>query len=159
MHTDKQIDLLLGADPEFLCLLTDGLRIDGPYAFEAIDVKALERRIDGVVLPANPTQAIWAIEVQAQKDDAIDHRLLVDMGLLGERRLEQPVRGLLLFLSPEHDPQTEPWHSTIARDPQCPIRRVYLIEVLEQLRQTQPEHPLLATFLPYLVEDRERLRE
>ncbi|NEX17722.1 MAG: hypothetical protein C1943_14145 [Halochromatium sp.] len=159
MHTDKQIYLLLGADPEFLCLLTDGLRIDGPYAFEAIDVKALERRIDGVVLPADPAQAIWAIEVQAQKDDAIYHRLLVDMGLLGERRLEQPVRGLLLFLSPEHDPQTEPWHSTFARDPQCPIRRVYLIEVLEQLRQTQPEHPLLATFLPYLVEDRERLRE
>ncbi|MBK5938182.1 Rpn family recombination-promoting nuclease/putative transposase [Halochromatium roseum] len=150
MHTDKQIYLLLGADPEFLCLLTNGLRTDGPYAFEAIDVKALERCIDGVVLPADLKQAIWAIEVQAQQDPTIYHRLLVDMGLLGERRLEQPVCGLLLFLSPEHDPQTEPWHSTIARDPQCPIRRVYLIEVLEQLRQTQPEHPLLATFLPSL---------
>jgi hypothetical protein len=43
MHTDKQIYLLLGADPEFLCLLTDGLRIDGPYEFEAIDVKAQTR--------------------------------------------------------------------------------------------------------------------
>jgi hypothetical protein len=49
MHTDKHIDLLLGADPEFLGLLTDGLRIAGPYDFEAIDVKALERRIDGVL--------------------------------------------------------------------------------------------------------------
>ncbi|MEA3644021.1 MAG: DUF2887 domain-containing protein, partial [Lamprobacter sp.] len=65
MHTDKQIDLLLGADPEFLRLLTNGLRIDGPYDFQAIDVKALERRIDGVVLPADLKQAIWAIEVQA----------------------------------------------------------------------------------------------
>nr|WP_242479516.1 Rpn family recombination-promoting nuclease/putative transposase [Lamprobacter modestohalophilus] len=65
-------------------------------------------RIDGVVLTADPKQAIWAIEVQAQKDDAIYHRLLIDMGLLGERSLEQPVRGLLLFLSPEHDHQTEP---------------------------------------------------
>ncbi|MEA3643809.1 MAG: DUF4351 domain-containing protein, partial [Lamprobacter sp.] len=96
-----------------------------------------------------------------QKDDSIYHRLLIDMGLLGERRPEQPVRGLLLFLSPEHDPKTEPWHSAIAiaRDPELPIRRVYLIEVLKQLSQTQPEHPLLATFLPYLIEDPARLRE
>ncbi len=159
MHTDKQIDLLLGADPEFLCLLTNGLSIDGPYDFEAIDVKALERRIDGVVLPADPKQAILAIEVQAQKDDSIYHRLLIDMGLLGERHLQQPVRGLLLFLSPEHDPKTEPWHSAIAHNPDLPLRRVYLTDVLEQLRQTQPEHPLLATFLPYLIEDRTRLRE
>ena len=36
MHTDKHIYLLLGADPEFLGLLTDGLRIAGPYDFEAI---------------------------------------------------------------------------------------------------------------------------
>jgi len=111
------------------------------------------------VLPADPKQAIWAIEVQAQKDDNIYHRLLIDMGLLGERRPEQPVCGLLLFLSPEHDPKTEPWHSGIARDPELPIRRVYLTEVLKQLSQTQPEHPLLATFLPYLIEDPARLRE
>jgi hypothetical protein len=71
MHTDKHIYLLLGADPEFLGLLTDGLRIAGPYDFEAIDVKALERRIDGVVLPEQPEEPIWAIEVQARRDPAI----------------------------------------------------------------------------------------
>ena len=30
---------------------------------------------------------------------------------------------------------------------------------VKQLSQTQPEHPLLATFLPYLIEDPARLRE
>jgi len=31
--------------------------------------------------------------------------------------------------------------------------------VLDQLQASEPEHPLLAAFLPYLVEDRARLRE
>ena len=52
--------------------------------FEAIDVKALERRINGVVFPADLKQAIWASEVEAQKDAIIYHRLLIDMGLLGD---------------------------------------------------------------------------
>ncbi len=159
MHTDKHIYLLLGADPEFLGLLTDGLRIAGPYGFEAIDVKALERRIDGVVLPEQPEEPIWAIEVQAQRDPAIYHRLLIDMGLVGERHLGREVRGLLLFISPAQDPKTEPWHSAMVRDPQLPIRRVYLIDVLKRLERTQPDHPLLATFLPYLIDDREQLRD
>lgn len=159
MHTDKHIYLLLGADPEFLGLLTDGLRIAGPYDFEAIDVKALERRIDGVVLPEQPEEPIWAIEVQAQHDPAIYHRLLIDMGLVGERHLGREVRGLLLFISPAQDPKTEPWHSVMVRDPQLPIRRVYLSNVLKRLERTQPDHPLLATFLPYLIDDREQLRE
>jgi predicted transposase YdaD len=159
MHTDKPIYLLLGADPEFLGLLTDGLRIAGPYDFEAIDVKALERRIDGVVLPEQPEEPIWAIEVQAQRDPAIYHRLLIDMGLVGERHLGREVRGLLLFISPAQDPKTEPWHSAMVRDPQLPIRRVYLSDVLKRLERTQPDHPLLATFLPYLIDDREQLRD
>ena len=159
MHTDKHIYLLLGADPEFLGLLTDGLRIAGPYDFEAIDVKALERRIDGVVLPEQPEEPIWAIEVQARRDPAIYHRLLIDMGLVGERHLGREVRGLLLFISPAQDPKTEPWHSAMVRDPELPIRRVYLSDVLKRLERTQPEHPLLATFLPYLIDDRAQLRD
>ena len=159
MQTDKHIYLLLGADPEFLGLLTGGLRIAGPYEFEAIDVKALERRIDGVVLPEQPEEPIWAIEVQAQRDPAIYHRLLIDMGLVGERHLGREVRGLLLFISPAQDPKTEPWHSAMVRDPELPIRRVYLSDVLKRLERTQPDHPLLATFLPYLIDDREQLRD
>ncbi|MFW6258685.1 MAG: DUF2887 domain-containing protein, partial [Halochromatium sp.] len=51
MRTDTQIYTLLGADPEFLYRLTDGIRIRGPYMFEALEVKALQRRTDGVLMP------------------------------------------------------------------------------------------------------------
>ena len=51
MKTDKQIYTLLGADPEFLRLLTDGIQVRGPYLFEALEVKGLERRTDGVLIP------------------------------------------------------------------------------------------------------------
>lgn len=159
MHTDKHLYLLLGAAPEFLRLLT-GLRIAGPYRFEALDVKALERRIDGVVFPEDEAAPIWAIEIQAQRDPAIYHRLLIDLGLLGERHPERTVCGLLLFVSPAQDPKTAPWDDCIKQAASvCPLRRVYLSELLRELEQTDHTHPLLATFLPYLIEDRARLRE
>lgn len=159
MHTDKHIYLLLGADPEFLHRLT-GLRIAGRYRFDALDVKALERRIDGVVVPEDEAEPIWAIEVQAWRDPAIYHRLLIDMGLLGERYPGREVRGLLLFISPGNDPKTPPWDDCLTKaTAHCPLRRLYLVKVLDQLQTSDPEHPLLAAFLPYRVEDRARLRE
>lgn len=160
MHTDKPMYLLLSADPEFLRLLTDGINITGPYHLEALDVKALERRIDGVILPEDDQQPIWAIEIQAQRDPLIYHRLFIDMGLLGERHPKRDIRGLLLFISPAQDPKTRPWQPCLEQaSAHCPVRRVYLLDVLNRLKHTDPAHPLLATFLPYLLEDREHLRE
>ncbi len=159
MHSDKHIYLLLGADPEFLYRLT-GLRINGRYRFDALDVKALERRIDGVVVPETEAEPIWAIEVQAWRDPTIYHRLLIDMGLLGERYPGREVRGLLLFISPGDDPKTPPWDDCLTKATvHCPLRRLYMVKVLDQLQTSDPEHPLLDAFLPYLVEDRARLRE
>ena len=160
MHTDKPLYLLLGADSEFLHLLSDGLRIEGPYQIDAIDLKSLERRIDGVIVPQDTEQPIWAIEVQAQYDASIYHRLLVDMGLLGTRHPKREIRGLLIFISAAQDPKTEPWQGYLtSTSPDFPIRRVYLLDILNRLEQQQPDHPLLATFLPYRLEDREQLRE
>ena len=148
MHTDKPLYLLLGADPEFLHLLTGGVRIEGPYQIDAIDLKALERRIDGVIVPEDTQQPIWAIEVQAQYDLSIYHRLLVDMGLLGTRHPKREIRGLLIFISAAQDPKTEPWQSYLTQgSADFPIRRVYLLDILNRLQQQQPDHPLLATFL------------
>ncbi len=160
MHTDKPLYLLLGADPEFLHLLTGGLRIEGSYQIDTIDLKSLERRIDGVIVPEDTQQPIWAIEVQAQYDASIYHRLLVDMGLLGTRHPKREIRGLLIFISAAQDPKTEPWQGYLtSTSPDFPIRRVYLLDILNRLEQQQPDHPLLATFLPYRLEDRDQLRE
>ncbi len=121
-------------------------------------VKGLNRRSDGVLLPAAEDQPLWVIEFQAQKDPLIYHRLLIEMGLVGERHHPRPVRGLLLFLSAARDPRTPPWDALLARDREAPIRRAYLIDILERLRRDDPEHPLLAVFLPYLLNDPEQLR-
>lgn len=159
MHTDKEIYRLMDADPELLRLLCGGLSVARPYQFDAVELKALARRIDGVVRPADADAPIWIIEVQGWRDPSIYARLLIEIGLLAERDPQREVRGLLLFITPAHDPRTPPWHDMIERLPDGPIRRVYLIEVLRQLQQEQPEHPLLATFLPYLTEDRAQLQE
>ncbi len=60
------------------------------------------------------------IEFQAQKDPLIDHRLLIEMGLVGERHHPRPVRRLLLFLSAAQDPCTPPWDALLKRDPEAP---------------------------------------
>jgi len=157
MKTDQQIYTLLGAAPEFLRLLTDGIAIRGAYAFEAIEVKGLDRRSDGVLLPEDPEESIWVIEFQAQWDETIYHRLVVEMGLVGERHLGREVRGLILFAAQDLDPKTQPWHR-LAQQADPPVRVAYLHDILERLEAQNPGHPLLAVFLPYRIEDRERLR-
>jgi hypothetical protein len=59
MRTDREIYTLLGADAETLAILTDGIRVRGPYRFEALEVKGLDRRTDGVLLPEAPEEPIW----------------------------------------------------------------------------------------------------
>jgi len=61
MKTDKQIYTLLGADADFLRVLTDGIAVRGPYLFEALDVKGLERRTDGVLIPRALDQDISVV--------------------------------------------------------------------------------------------------
>jgi predicted transposase YdaD len=158
MKTDTQIYTLLGADPDFLYRLTDGIEVHGPYLFGALDVKGLARRTDGVLMPQREEEGIWVIEFQAQPDPLIYHRLVQEVGLVGERHPTRAVRGFVLFAEAALDPATEPWHSLLARDADAPLRRAYLPDVLRRLAQDVPDHPLLAVFLPYLEDDLERLR-
>lgn len=159
MKTDKQIYTLLSADPGFLRVLTDGIVVRGPYLFEALEVKGLERRTDGVLLPQAPTEDIWVIEFQAQHDPLIYHRLLLEMALVGERHAPRVVRGFVLFASASLDPRTEPWQALIERDPDPPLRRAYLPDLLVRLADEAPDHPLLGVFLPYMEADLDRLRQ
>ena len=158
MKTDKQIYTLLGADPEFLRVLTDGIEVRGTYLFEALEVKGLERRTDGALIPRVATEGIWVIEFQAQYDPLIYHRLILEMALVGERHPGRVVRGFILFAQASLDPRTEPWHGLLVRDADAPLRRAYLPDLLERLARAQPEHPLLAVFLPYLEDNLDRLR-
>jgi hypothetical protein len=137
MKTDREIYTLLGADAETLAILTDGIRVRGPYRFEALEVKGLDRRTDGVLLPEAPDEPIWVIEFQARDDPKIYHRSVVELGLVGERNLGRVVRGLILFATPALDPRTEPW-SAAARQPDAPLRVAYLQPILEALERREP---------------------
>ncbi len=130
----------------------------GSYLFEALEVKGLERRTDGVLIPRAAAEGIWVIEFQAQSDPLIYQRLLLEMALVGERHPTQVVRGVILFAEASLDPCTEPWHELMGRDPDSPLRRAYLPDVLERLALEAPEHPLLGVFLPYMEADLEHLR-
>ena len=110
MRTDQQIYTLLGADHEILRILTGGIVIQGPYHFEAIEVKGLDRRSDGVLMPEATGEPIWVIEFQAQQDDHIYYRTLIEMGLVGERNPGREVYGLIIFAAETLDPKTAPWH-------------------------------------------------
>ena len=46
----------------------------------------------------------------------------------------------------------------MARNPAAPLRRAYLPDVLQRLACAQPDHQLLAVFLPYLEDNLDRLR-
>jgi hypothetical protein len=140
MPSDREIDTLLGAAAATLAILTDGIRVRGSYRFEALEVKGLDRRTDGVLLPAAPDEPIWVIEVQARADAAVYHRTVVELGLVGERHPGRTVRGLILFATPALDPRAEPWHSA-ARHPDAPLRVAYLQAILEALEQRAPAHP------------------
>ena len=158
METDRQLYALLGAGAEFLALLTDGVRVRGSYRFEALEVKGLDRRTDGVLLPEAAEEPLWVIEFQAQRDEAIYHRMLIEMGLVGERHPGRTVRGLILFATATVDPATAPWHQEARRE-DAPLRVAYLDRLLERLEDRDPDHPLLAAFLPYRTAHRERLRQ
>ncbi len=54
VKTDIQLDTLLGADAEFLRLLTNGIEVRGDDGFEALEVKGLNRRSDGVLSRPGP---------------------------------------------------------------------------------------------------------
>jgi predicted transposase YdaD len=158
MKTDKQIYTLLAAGPELLTVLTGGLQVQSPYRFESLEVKGLERRTDGVLRPDDPTESMWVIEFQAQKDDKIYYRLVQKMALVGENNLNRSVRGLIIFTSSGIDPRSEPWYALANGSPQAALRVVYLEEILAQLRVDDPEHPLLAVFLPYQTENPQDLK-
>ena len=51
MKTDPSIYAYLATDPEAFRVLSGGLRLTGPYAFRALTLKGIERRLDGLYEP------------------------------------------------------------------------------------------------------------
>jgi predicted transposase YdaD len=70
MKTDPLFYELFQAAPQTFFELVQ-ITPSCPYRFESITVKASEKRIDGVLEPADPSQPFYFLEVQAFSDDTI----------------------------------------------------------------------------------------
>jgi predicted transposase YdaD len=153
MKTDKQIYLLLAAHPDAFRLLTGGIELPGPYRGRSVVFKELERRADHVFEPDSGVGPVYLIEIQAQPRGDVYDRLVLELVLYRKAHPGQTVYGLVIFLDAGCDEPDSPWVGSLGTGPL--LRPVYLDAVLAQAREREPDHPLLAVFLPLLANDRE----
>lgn len=153
MRSDKQLYQLLAAVPEWFTPLT-GIPLRGTYRFEAMSLKALEKAVDGVLLPETAGEPVYLIEFQAYDDAQIYHRSLWSLHYWHLHR-EEPAQAVLWFSDVSFDPKTAPWHE-LGRQDNPAFHVVYLAEILAKLPEN---HPLCALFLPFYEEKAEVLEQ
>ena len=66
-----------------------------------------------------------------------------------EAHAQRPVQGVIVFGKPGLDPRTSPWTQV--------VQSVVLQDVLNDLRQRQPQHPLANVLEPLLEHDDDTL--
>lgn len=153
MKTDKQIYLLLGTGADAFRLLTGGIELPGSYRGRSVVFKELERRADHVFEPESDEGPAYIIEIQAQRGGDVYDRLVLELVLYRKAHPGRTVYGLVMFLDAGCDEPDSPWAGSLGTGPL--LRPVYLDAVLAKAREREPEHPLLAVFLPLLADERE----
>ncbi len=148
MTFDKQLYQLLAKWPGaayVLCGETPpkGLRYSAPV------VKAIERRLDGLIEPSDHSKPRRIVEVQFQNLADIYPRTAAAMALLHQTNVKRQIEAVILFATRKLDPRTKPWSAV--------IRAVYIDEAIEELRKKDPRHPLVAAFEPVFEKRQSRL--
>lgn len=108
-------------------------------------VKELQRDSDGVFVPRDAQQPLTVAEFQFQKDETIYTRIVIEMAAVQEAHAQRPVQGVIVFGKPGLDPRTSPWTQV--------VQSVLLQDVLADLRNRHPQHPLANVFEPLLEPD------
>ena len=139
MHTDKEIYLIFRHCPDLLFQLA-GKPSPGPCSVSSVEVKALQRTMDCLIVPEDDSATLSVLEIQFQKSSTIYTRTAVEMASIQEMHSMRSVEGIILFAHRKLDPQTPPWSHI--------IQAVYLQDELEKLEATQPDHPLINVFRP-----------
>lgn len=150
MNSDKHLYEIFEAYPQWVFELT-GRPWPGPCRFQSVTIKAIQRSADGVLIPEVPAKAILVVEFQMFRDPHIYGRVVVEMAIIQEEHAGREVQGILIFGSQELDPQTAPWSRVVSA--------YYLDEMLTELEQSCPDHPLIALFQPLIEKDNKRLQE
>jgi predicted transposase YdaD len=129
-----------------------------PYRFESITVKASEKRIDGVLEPADPSQPFYFLEVQAFPDDTIYWRELREVATFFEQRPQLKNRewqAIVLWLNKDDDPGFGTLR-LLTRKPKPKLISLDLIQLLKKL----PETSLALNVLqPLLAENEGEVRQ
>ncbi len=149
MNTDKQLFQLFSVRPSWLFELA---RLKPPKRcqFRPFTIKSLERRLDGLIVPADPREPLWITEFQFCFDRSIYTRIITEMCAVQEAFKWRAVRGLIFFGEQQHDPRVEPWTQV--------VDTFVLRDLLKSFRESNPTHPLNAVFHP-LIEPREDVLE
>lgn len=157
MKTDPLFYELFQAAPQTFFEL---VQITPPcaYRFESITVKASEKRIDGVLEPADASQPFYFLEVQAFPDNTIYWRAIREVATFFEQRphlKDREWKVVVLWLDKEDDPGFGTLR-LLSRKPKPKLVSLDLIELLKQL----PENSLALNVLrPLLVENEREVRE
>ncbi len=157
MKTDKEFYTLFSAVPEMLFEIT-GTRIKGNYSMKSITLKEFELRLDGFLEPERAEEPVYFVEFQGYKDETIYHRLIKGMSSYGELNSDRLIKGMILFTKESLDPKTKLWYPLI-RSVDQNVQVFYFDEILEKLGEKKPEHPLITTFKPYLIDDKDILKK
>ncbi len=157
MKTDKEFYKLFAVAPEMLFELT-GIQTKVAYTMKSITLKEFELRIDGFLESNRRDEPVYFVEFQAYQDDKIYHRIIKGMSIYGERYPERRIKGILFFTKESLDPKTRPWYFLRKSEDQD-FQVYYFDTLLRLLEEKEPDHPLVLIFKPYLIDERDTLRE
>jgi len=150
MNTDKHVYEVFAAFPEWVFLLIKRKQ-NGTYRFVSVTIKAIQRSADGVLFPDLFDEPILVLEYQMYPDEKIYGRIVIEMAIIQQENPGREVQGLVIFGSRDLDPRTDPWSKVVSA--------YYLDEMLSELAETSPDHPLVALFQPLVEKNTDLLRQ
>ncbi len=124
------------------------------YRGRSVTFKELESRADCVFEPDDSNSPVYILEIQTQHSGDVYDRLVLELLLYRKLRPGCNVCGLVLFIERGGDEPESPWQPYLGHGSLL-LKPVYLDELLERARSEQPDHPLLATFLPLVASNKE----
>lgn len=104
--------------------------------------------------PENGVGPVYILEIQTQHSGDVYDRLVLELVLYRKLHPNCTVHGLVLFIERSGDEPESPWQHYLGTGPLL-LKPVYLDELLERAQLEQPDHPLLATFLPLVANEQE----
>jgi predicted transposase YdaD len=154
--SDHELYQLFKAEPRFLGVFVE-MKPNETYTFESVTFKSFQRQCDGILKSDNPDEATVIFEFQMQKKANIYARIISEMVMYHSEHITQKVRGVIVFKDRKTDPGDQNWKPVAET---CPglLKVLYLDEVYQDLKASQPESPLQAVFAPFVENDPNLIR-